>query len=83
MGPGWEGKTLQYAENFKNELSKKCLIQPLLSRFRAIHSSIALIFYLPKWFEVKMEELESFFKKWNVSKVYMHDVCFFDWTKQV
>ena len=83
MGPGWEEKTLQDAENFKTELAKECLIQPFLARIHANRSSIALVFYLPPWFDVKMEELGSFFKTRNASKVYLDSVCFFDWTLQV
>ena len=80
MGEGWEEKTLQDAENFKNELAKKCLIQPLLTRIHANRSSIALVFYLPPSFEIKIEELELFFKAMNVVKVHLDSVCFFDWT---
>ena len=85
MGQSWKGKTLQDAENFKNELAEECSIQPFLTRIHANRSSIALVFYLPLWFEVKMEELAmgSFFKIRNVSEVNLDGVCFFDWTKQV
>ena len=83
MGPGWEDKTLQDAENFKNELADKCHIQQMLGRIHATHSSVALIFYVPHWFEVKKEKLEPFFRKQNVRKVYLDDVCFIDWTEQV
>ena len=80
MGQGWEEKTLQDAENFKNELAKRCLIQPFLTRIHANLSSIALVFYLPPLFEVKIEELELFFKAMNVVKVHLDSVCFFDWS---
>ena len=83
MGQNWKEKTLQDAENLKNELAEKCSIQPFLTRFHATRSSIALVFDLPPWFEVKIEELGSFFKTRNVSKVYLNDICFFDWTEQV
>ena len=83
MGPGWEDKTLQDAEDFKNKLAEKSLIQPFLTRIHATRHSIALIFYVPRWFEVKKEELEPFFKKQNVRKVYLDDVCFIDWNEQV
>ena len=82
MGPGWEEKTLEDAENFKKELSKECLIQPFLTRMHAKRSSIALIFYLPSSFEVKMEELELFFRTRNICKVHLDGVSFFDWTEQ-
>ena len=83
MGPGWEDKTLQDAENFKNELAEKSLIQPFLTRIHATRSSIAIVFYVPRWFEVKKEKLEPFFRKQNVRKVYLDDVCFIDWNEQV
>ena len=83
MSQGWKEKTLQDAENFKNELAEECSIQPFLTRIHANRSSIALVFYLPPGFDVKMEELGSFFKTRNVSKVYLNDVCFFHWTEQV
>ena len=83
MGPGWEENTLQDAETFKIELAEESLVQPFLTRIHANRSSIALVFYLPVWFEVKMEDLRSFFKTRSVSKVYLDDVCLFDWTKQV
>ena len=83
MGQGWEEKTLQDAENFKNKLAEECLIQPFLARIHASISSIALIVYLPPRVEVKMEELESFFKTRNVSQVILDDSCFFDRTKEV
>ena len=79
MGPGWEEKTLQDAENYKNELADKCHIQRLLGRINVTRSSIALVFYVPRWFEVKKEELEPFFRKQNVRKVYLDDICFIDW----
>ena len=83
MGHDWEEKTLQDAENYKNELADKCHIQRLFGRINVTRSSIALVFYVPRWFEVKKEKLEPFFRKQNVRKVYLDDVCFIDWTEQV
>ena len=80
MGPGWEENTLQDAENFKIELAEECFVQPLLARIHANRSSVALIFYLPPWFEVRMDQLEQFFRTKNIHKVHLDDVCFFDWT---
>ena len=74
MGKGWEEKTLQEAEDFKNELAEEFSIQPFLTRIHANRSSIALVFYLPPGFEVKMEELGSFFNTRNVSKFYLEQV---------
>ena len=83
MGHNWEEKTLQDAEDYKNELADKCHIQRLLGRINVTHSSIALIFHVPRWFEVKKEKLEPFFREQNVRKVYLDDICFIDWTEQV
>ena len=83
MGPGWGENTLQDAETFKIKLAEESLVQPFLARIHANRSSIALVFYLPVWFEVKMEDLGSFFKTRNVSKVCLDGVCFFDQVKYV
>ena len=83
MGHDWEEKTLQDAENYKNELADECHIQRVFGRIQVTRSSIALIFYVPHWFEVKKEKLELFFREQNVRKVYLDDVCFIDWTEQV
>ena len=83
MGHDWEEKTLQDAENYKYEFADKCHIQRFLGRINFSRSNIALIFYVPHWFDVKKEKLEPFFRKQNVRKVYLDDVCFIDWTEQV
>ena len=83
MGHDWENKTLQDVEYYKNELADLCHIQRLFGRINIPRSSIALIFYIPCWFEVEKEKLEPFFRKHNVRKVYLDEVSFIDWTEQV
>ena len=83
MGPGWGQKTLQDAVRYKAKLARELEIQPFLVRFYATASSIAITICLPPWIEVKVKELEPFFKKAAVIKVYVDGVCHIDWTEQV
>lgn len=83
MDPKWETKTLKEVERFKKELAKEHRIQPFLARINLKLSSIAIVFCLPHWIKVEMDELEPLFARKKVIQVFWGDLCHIDWTKQV
>ena len=84
MGEDWENKTLQDAEDYRNELSEKLHFQAFIPQMDVRYSSIAIVFSIPRWIQINIEELEPFFHYKNVNKVYLDEVmCLVDWIKKV
>lgn len=83
MEDDWERQTLEDVQKFRKELANEHRIQPSLFRTNVKLSSIAIVFCLPHWIRVEMDELEPLLTRKKVVKVFLDDVCLIDWTKQV
>lgn len=82
-GDDWKNKTLQDVEEFKNELSERYRFQTFLTLIHVQHSSIAIVFSVPHWLQINIEEIEPFLFMKKVIKVFLGNTCLIDWTKQV
>ena len=79
MGGNWEEKTLQDAEEYRIELSQRNYYQMFMPQMHVQESSIAIVFSIPHWLQINLEELEPFFRRNEVIRVLFNDFCVIDW----
>ena len=86
FGREWENKTLQDAEDYKNEACNEChFLSSFLARMSIRRSSIAIVFYFPCSIVAEVNRSEALFKgkKAEQVNVFVDDICVFDMTGQV
>ena len=84
MDDTWNERTLQDVEEYRKEFCNDCRFpQSFFTKVRIQRSSIAIVFYFPRKSELNIEELKPIFKRRNVVKVLLENICIIDWTKEV
>ena len=80
----WKDCSLHDVEQYRKELCNRCCFpQSIFTKVRIQRSSIAIVFYFPRKSELNIEKLKLLFKRRNVVKVLLDNICIIDWTKEV
>ena len=80
----WKDCSLHDVEQYRIELCNKCYFpQSIFTKVHVQHSSIAIVFYIPRKSELNIQKLKRLFKRRNVVKVLVENICVIDWTNKV